>query len=100
MPWKRKAASRGRAGVMTRAREEGIVRLHSMDVAFAELGDEGIGGGVMSVRMRWFCGSWRRRAARSWPMNPAAPVMRILGIVTVSEEAVGCWNEGLRSIGV
>jgi hypothetical protein len=50
--------------------------------------------------MRWFCGSWRRRAARSWPMNPAAPVMRILGIVTVSEEAVGCWNEGLRSIGV
>lgn len=44
----------------------------------------GIGGVMMSVRMRVYCGSRRRRSARSWPMKPAAPVMRMVGILKES----------------
>lgn len=38
---------------------------------------------MMSVRMSWWVPLERRRAARSWPMKPAAPVMRIFGIVMI-----------------
>lgn len=37
----------------------------------------GIGGSITSVRVRVWEGSLRRSLARSWPMKPAAPVMRI-----------------------
>jgi hypothetical protein len=30
--------------------------------------------------MRLYCASERRRSARSWPMKPAAPVIKILTI--------------------
>lgn len=41
----------------------------------------GVGGRIISVRMRLYCGSERRRSARSWPMKPAAPVIKMFGIL-------------------
>jgi len=61
--------------------EAGSQRSAWMDLAFWEcLAFEGTGGRIMSVRMRLYCGSERRRSARSWPMKPAAPVINMLGI--------------------
>ena len=40
----------------------------------------GIGGLMMSVRMSLLEGSDNKTEASCWPMNPAAPVMRMLGI--------------------
>jgi len=67
------------------SREEGSQRSAWMAFAFWGCADfGGMGGDMMSVRMRVFCGERRRRSARSWPMKPAAPVMRIRGIVVKS----------------
>ncbi len=53
-----------------------------IDLAFCEcFAFVGTGGSTMSVRMRLYCGSERRRSARSWPMKPAAPVINMLGIL-------------------
>jgi len=61
--------------------EVGSQRSAWIDWAFLEcLAFEGTGGRIMSVRMRLYCGSERRRSARSWPIKPAAPVINMLGI--------------------
>ena len=52
-------------------------------MAFAFLGCvalEGMGGVTISVSMSSYWASRSKRSASSWPMNPAAPVMRTLGI--------------------
>lgn len=41
----------------------------------------GTEGSKISVRMSLYWGSERRRSARSWPMKPPAPVMRMFGIL-------------------
>lgn len=46
----------------------------------------GMGGSKISVRITEYDGSFRRRAANSWPMKPAAPVMRIFGIARKKQE--------------
>lgn len=82
IPWKTQIASRGLVSEMREERELGSQR--SALIARAFLGCtalEGIGGTMMSVRIRLYCGSRRRRSARSWPMKPAAPVMRMLGMM-------------------
>lgn len=62
--------------------EVGSQRSAWIDLAFLGcFAFAGIGGRMMSVRMRLYCGSESRRSARSWPMKPAAPVIRILGIL-------------------
>lgn len=61
--------------------EVGSQRSAWIDLAFWEcLAFEGTGGRIMSVRIRLYCGSERRRSVRSWPMKPAAPVINMLGI--------------------
>ena len=63
-------------------REAGSQRSAWMDLAFLEcFAFGGIGGRIMSVRMRLYWGSESRRSARSWPMKPAPPVIKTLGIV-------------------
>ena len=82
MPWKMYIASRGREVLMRFERD--VASQRSAFIVFAFWGFLalwGIGGGMTSVRMRLYCGSERRRSARSWPMKPAPPVMRMFVII-------------------
>lgn len=85
MPWKIKSVSTFPA--LDRRLESDSASQRSAWILVAFWGNLvcGMGGFIMSVRIRrfWEAVSWsfRRCVARSWPMKPEAPVMRMVGIV-------------------
>lgn len=95
------AASRGAEEEKSNVRDEGSHRSALMVMALDGFKDlSGMGGKITSVRISWYWGSESRRSARSWPINPAAPVMRTLGIVGggVVKELGCCTDGGSRNV--
>lgn len=84
MPWNMQMASRGKDAEMRFWRDDGSQRSALIVVAFwGYFAVGGMDGSIMSVRMTWYWGSWRRRAARRGPIIPDAPVIRILGMLAI-----------------
>lgn len=88
MPWKMNMVSTVPAEERREERESALQRSAWIHCVFWGWGEGGAEGVMISVRMSLFSGAvgWlvRRCVARSCPMKPEAPVMRIVGMVTTN----------------